>query len=62
MKSDNINEFASNVHLLYLLSSFKRGGKIQTWLNCEYDDLSEVVLSLPHSKGHPSNIYNWWVG
>jgi hypothetical protein len=34
-----------------LLTSFKKGGKIQTGLNCEYDGLSEVVLSLSHSNG-----------
>ena len=33
-----------------LLSSFKKGGKIQTGLNCEYDGLSEVMLSLSHSR------------
>ena len=33
-----------------LLSSFKKGGKIQTGLNCEYDSLSEVILSLSHSR------------
>ena len=34
------------VHLL----SFKKGGKIQTGLNCEYDGLSKVVLSLSRSR------------
>jgi hypothetical protein len=29
-----------------LLSSFKKGGKIQRGLNCEYDGLSEVCSSL----------------
>ena len=33
-----------------LLSSFKKGGGIQTGLNCEYDGLSEVMLSLSHSR------------
>ena len=47
MKSDKIKEFAANVHLL---STFRKGGKIQTGLNCEYGDLSEVVLSLSCSK------------
>ena len=46
MKSDKIKEFAANV----LLSSLKKGGKIQTGLNCEYDDLSEVMLNLSHSS------------
>ena len=31
-----------------LVSSFKKGGKIQTGLNCEYDGLSKVVLTLSH--------------
>ena len=35
-----------------LLSSFKKGGEIQTGLNCEYDGLSEVMLSLSHSRFH----------
>ena len=46
MKSDKIKEFAANVHFL----SFKKGGKIQTGLNCEYDGLSETCLSLSHSR------------
>ena len=48
MKSDKIKEFAVNVHFL----SFKKGGKIQTGLNCEYDGLSEACLSLSHSSKH----------
>ena len=32
------------------MSSFKKGGKIQTGLNCEYDGLSEVILTLSHSS------------
>ena len=36
-----------------LISSFKKGGKIQTGLNCEYDGLSKVMLTLSHSKGIP---------
>ena len=49
MKSDKIKEFATMVHLL---SNFfiQKGGKIQTGLNCEYDGLSEVILTLPHSR------------
>jgi hypothetical protein len=46
MKSDKIKEFAVNVHFL----SFKKGGKIQTGLNCEYDGLSEARLSLFYSN------------
>ena len=48
MKSDKIKEFATMVHLL---SDFfnQKGGKIQTGLNCEYDGLSEVFLTLSHS-------------
>jgi hypothetical protein len=35
---------------VYFLS-FKKGGKIQTGLNCEYDGLSEACFkSLSHSK------------
>jgi hypothetical protein len=52
MKSDKIKEFAANVHFL----SFKKGGKIQTGLNCEYDVLSEACLSLSHSSAVPSLI------
>ena len=33
-----------------LISSFKKGGKIQTGLNCEFDGLSKVILSLSHSS------------
>ena len=33
-----------------LPSSFKKGGKIQTGVNCEYDGLSEACLSLSHSS------------
>ena len=33
-----------------LLFSFKKGGKIQTGLNCEYGGLSEACLSLSHSN------------
>ena len=33
-----------------LISSSKEGGKIQTGLNCEYDGLSEVILTLSHSS------------
>jgi hypothetical protein len=33
-------------------SSFKKGGKIQTGLNCEYDGLSETSLSFSHSRGN----------
>ena len=32
------------------LSAVKKRGKIQTGLNCEYDGLSEIILSLSHSK------------
>ena len=46
MKSVKIEEFAANVHFL----SFKKGGKIQTGLNCEYDGLSEACLSFSHSS------------
>ena len=46
MKSDKIKESATMVHLL----SFKKGGKIQTGLNCENDGLSEVILTLSQSK------------
>ena len=35
-----------------LLSSFKKGGEIQTGLNCEYDGLSEVILTLSHSSAY----------
>jgi hypothetical protein len=47
-KSDKIKEFAANVHFL----SFKKGGKIQTGLNCKYDGLSEACLSLSHSSSN----------
>ena len=33
-----------------LLSFLQKGGKIQAGLNCEYDGLSEVMLSLSHSN------------
>ena len=39
-----------------LLSFYKKGGKIQTRLNCEHG-MSEVMLSLSHSKIFLSNIY-----
>jgi hypothetical protein len=35
-------------YIFCLLSSFKKGGKIQTGLNCEYDGLSEACLSISH--------------
>ena len=35
-----------------VLSSFKKGGKIQTGLNCEYDGFSEACLSFSHSTIH----------
>ena len=38
-----------------LISSSKKGGKIQTGLNCEYDGLSEVVLSLSHFRAKRDN-------
>ena len=37
-------------YICCLISSFKKGGEIQTGLNCEYDGLSEVILSLSHSS------------
>ena len=49
-KSDTIKEFAQWC-ICCLISSFKKkGGKIQTGLNCEYDGLSKVILSLSHSS------------
>ena len=33
-----------------LISSSKKGGKIQAGLDCEYDGLSEVILTLSHSS------------
>jgi hypothetical protein len=33
-------------------SPSKKRGKIQTGLNCEYDGLSEVILTLSHSSNH----------
>ena len=44
---------SSNLPQWYIccpISSFKKGGKIQTGLNCGYDGLSEVILSLSHSS------------
>ena len=38
-------------YICCLISPSKKGGKIQTGLNCEYDGLSEVILSLSHSSG-----------
>ena len=39
-----------------LLSNFFiQGGKIQTGLNCEYDGLSAVFLSLSHFKNIKKN-------
>ena len=35
-----------------LLSFYKKGGKIQIGLNCEYNGLSEVMLSLSNSRFH----------
>ena len=50
-KLDKIKEFAK-MWIFCLLSWFKKGGEIQTGLNCEYDGLSEVMLSLSHSCYH----------
>ena len=36
-----------------LISSFKKGGKIQIGLNCEDDGLSKANLTLSHSKCQP---------
>ena len=49
MKLDKIQEFATMVHLL---SDFfiQKGGEIQKGLNCEYDGLSKVILTLSHSS------------
>ena len=49
-KSDKIKELAAKMCIFSLLSSFKKGGKIQTGLNCEYDGLSEACLTLSHSN------------
>ena len=38
------------MYIFSLPSSFKKEGKIQTGLNCEYDGLSEACLSLSHSS------------
>ena len=38
------------------LSAVKKGGKIQTGLNCEYDGLSEVFLTLFHSSRWNKNL------
>ena len=40
-----------------LIASFKKGGKIQTGLNCEYDGLSKVILTLSHSRNWSNNLY-----
>ena len=40
-----------------LVSTFKKGVKIQTWLNCEYVGLSEVVVSLSHSRADESSLF-----
>ena len=46
------NEIGQNQQwsICCIISSFKKGGKIQTGLNCEYDGLSKVILSLSHSS------------
>ena len=46
---DKIKEFLQ-MYTFCLLSSYKKGGKIQTGLNCEYDSLAVVVLNLSHSS------------
>ena len=52
-KSDKIKEFAANVHFLFTFYI----GKIQAGLNCEYDGLSEVVVSLSHSRVDESSLF-----
>ena len=44
-----------------LLSSFKKEGKIQTGLNCEYDVLSETCLSLSHSRHSEKKMLPWQI-
>ena len=46
---DKIKEFLQ-MYTFCLLSSYKKGGKIQTGLNWEYDSLAVVVLNLSHSN------------
>ena len=46
MKSDKIKQMC----IFCLLSFYKKRGKIQAGLNCEYDGLSEVMLNLSHSS------------
>ena len=43
---------------MHLLSAVKKRGKIQTGLNCEYDGLSEVVLTLSHSSSYKAFLGN----
>ena len=50
MKSDKIKELPQWC-ICCLISSFKKAGKIQTGLHCEYyDALSKVSLTLSHSR------------
>ena len=43
---------AFSVYLLF----YKKGGKNQAGLNCEYNSLSELVLILSHSNERFSNV------
>ena len=61
IKSDKIKEFAANVCFLFTTFFFQKRRENSNRIKFEYDGLSEVMLSLSHSRSGLADVIGFLV-